>query len=59
MWPTINLLILNVMPLLYTNTCNFTPNLNIFKKCSAIQTLEYDFFGDITLIFAKRNNIFP
>ena len=44
MWPTINLLILNVMPLLYTNTCNFTPNLNIFTIFSALQTLEYDLF---------------
>ena len=29
MRPTINLLILNVMPLLYTNDCNSGPNLNI------------------------------
>ena len=40
-------LILNVMPLLYTNTCNFTPNLNIFTG-SALQTLEYDLFLGIT-----------
>ena len=60
MWPTINLLILNVMPLLYTHSCNFTPNLNIFHSIfSALQTLEYDlFFKDNTLIFAKRNHIF-
>ena len=47
MWPTINLLLLNVMPLLYTNTFNFTPNLNIFTFSSALEASEYDLYFSI------------
>ena len=58
MRPTINLLILNVIPLLYTNNCKSAPNLNIHTIPSALQTLEYVHFLKNNTLFLERNVLF-
>ena len=57
MGPTINVLILNVMPLLCTHNCISARNLNILTILSALETLEcFSFFLNNTLLFAKSVN---
>ena len=58
MGPTINLLILNVIPLLYTNNCKSAPNLNIRTILSALKTLDCVCFYRITHCFVKKNALF-
>ena len=49
MRPTINLLILNVMPLLYSNKCNSASNLNIITTLSVLKPWKvFIFFKDHT-----------
>ena len=58
MRPTINLLTLNVIPLLYTNNCKSAPILNICTILSALKTLEcVNFFKNNTL-FREKNVLF-
>ena len=61
MRPMINLLILNVMPLLHTNICNSAPNLNIRTILSAIQTLECVHFKkkEYYIVSCKKFSIVP
>ena len=49
MRPMINLLILNVLPLLYRNNCNSAPNLNIRTVFPALKTLE--------CVYLKKNTV--
>ena len=59
MRPSISLLILNVMPLLYTNNCNSAPNLNIRTILSALKSLEcVNFLKNNTLFFTKSSLFF-
>ena len=54
MRPTINLLILNVMPLFYKNNYNLSPNLNICTILSAQKNLECVYFYRISTLFRER-----
>ena len=58
MRPTINLLILNVIPLLYTNNCKSAPNLNIRTVLSALKTLECVHFFKNNTLLRERNVLF-
>ena len=56
MRPTINLLMLNVIPLLYTNNCQSAPNLNIHTILSALKALECVYF--LYALFREKNVLF-
>ena len=58
MRPTINLLILNVIPLLYKNSCNSAPNLNIRTILSSPTTLECVNFVSNNTPFHEKNILF-
>ena len=59
MTPTINLLTLNVILLLYTNNCKSAPNLNIHTILSALKALEcVHFLKNNTLFLEKKSPIF-
>ena len=58
MRPTINLLILNVIPLLYTNSCNSAPNLNIRTILLATKNLGMCYFVSNNTLFLEKNILF-
>ena len=58
MRPTINLLILNVIPLLYTKNCKSAPNLNIHTILSALNTLECVHFLKNNTLFLEKKVLF-
>ena len=58
MRPTINLLILNVMPLFYKNNYNFSPNLNIWTILSEQKNLECIYLYRISTLFRERYVLF-
>ena len=59
MGPTTNLLILNVMPFVYTHNCNASPNMNTLTILSVLETLEYVEFFQIIHIILRRIVTYP